>query len=133
MSDCSEIWTSICWDSRETSVHVRIPARCAWCARHAARGWATVQMDQREEPWCAACGTMPIQFEVQRAMKRADMWGLCVTWGTLDGQRLIKRKFWKWYKLSKSGEIACVSLKHGDVDWCNLKVEKPLRQRRERH
>ena len=69
--------------------------------KFAACGWAVVQLDRdvEDEPWCAMHSTMPLKLNVQRTIKRTEMWVLYVA------LMQAKRSCYHFYRQSGRGEL----------------------------
>ena len=78
-------------------------------AKYAACGWAVVQMDLdgRLTPPCGVGGVMPVVSEVQRTIKRAEIWALYMALCMLGGPRIFPEN---------EGEDDCIIAGRTDAD-----------------
>ena len=59
---------------------------------YAACVWAVVPMDLVGglEPWYDVCGIMRLEFEIQRAIKRVEIWALFLALSRLQGPAQVQ-------------------------------------------
>ena len=90
----------------------------------AACGWAVMQVDLGGgiEPWYGMCGIMPVELEVQRTLKRAEMWALLMALRRHEGLAEISTDKLGGVQAFWDGEVSCVFADHTGADlWVHVR------------
>ena len=108
-------------DRKPRSFHGRIAIDVSLretAGKYAACGWVVVQMnlDGDEEPWYGVACNMPIELEVQRTIKRADICALYMALCRLNGPAGIYSDNRGVVQALNRGQANCIAATHKDAD-----------------